>query len=137
MGRVVKRFLLHNNRENEDVRESDLDELKQDVQMIRFEMLTSLQNNKENTLKYMTLLHNGISILGDYIFSSVEASEYADNFKSFQIYDSKCFYSEYRVIFIYISHNFKFVWKCNALRNKLQAPYSKKKGKIILSLDKI
>jgi hypothetical protein len=109
MGRVVKRFLLHNNRENEDVRESDLDELKQDVQMIRFEMLTSLQNNKENTLKYMTLLHNGISILGDYIFSSVEASEYADNFKSFQIYDSKCFYSEYRVIFIYISHNFKFV----------------------------
>jgi hypothetical protein len=29
------------------------------------------------------------------------------------------------------------VWKCNALRNKLQAPYSKKKGKIILSLDKI
>ena len=30
MERVVKRFLLHNNRENEDIRESDFDELKQD-----------------------------------------------------------------------------------------------------------
>lgn len=89
MGRVVKRFLLHNNRENEDIRESDLDELKQDVQMIRFEMLSSLKNNKEDTLKYITLLHNGISILGDYIFDTVPTSDFALNFKSFQIYDSK------------------------------------------------
>ena len=42
MGRVVKRFLLHNNRENEEVHDSSFDVLKQDVQMIRFEMLANL-----------------------------------------------------------------------------------------------
>ena len=87
MGRVVKRFLLHNNRDNEDIRESDFEELKQDVQMIRFEMLSSLKINKEDTLKYMTLLHNGMSILGDYMFQQMQSSELALNFKGFQMYE--------------------------------------------------
>ena len=88
MGRVVKRFLLHNNRENEDIRESDFDELKQDVQMIRFEMLNNLKNNREDMLRYITILHNGMSILGDYLFDA-DTSDLAMNFEGFKAYDSK------------------------------------------------
>ncbi len=87
MERVIKRFLLHNNRENEEIRESDFDELKQDVQMIRYEMLNNLKHNKEYALKYMSLIHNGVSVLGDYLLQSTGNSDIALNFKHFQLYE--------------------------------------------------
>ena len=63
MERVAKRFLLHNKRDTEEVKESDFDELKQDVQMIRAEMLNDMRIGKENLLRYTSLLHKGITIL--------------------------------------------------------------------------
>ena len=89
MERVVKRFLLHNNRENEEIRESDFDELKQDMQMIRFEMLTNLNKTKEQTLKYMTMLHSGVSVLGDFMFTALGNTELTLNFKDFQLYENE------------------------------------------------
>ena len=71
MERVIKRFLLHNNRENEDVRESDFDELKQDVQMVRFEMLNCLNFNSSGlqiNIKLFFILNNKIDALLDIDF---------------------------------------------------------------------
>ena len=87
MERVIKRFLLHNNRENEDVRESDFDELKQDVQMVRFEMLNCLRQNKENAARNTSILHNGLSILGDFVCQSMQDSDLAAGFRKFQEFD--------------------------------------------------
>ena len=84
MERVVKRFLLHNNRENEDIRESDFDELKQDVQMVRFEMLNHLRQSKEDAVRYTSILHNGLAALGEFVCSSMQNSEVAEGFKDFQ-----------------------------------------------------
>ncbi len=87
MERVIKRFLLHNNRENEDIRESDFDELKQDVQIVRFEMLNYLRQNKEDAAKYTSILHNGLLTLGDFVCSSMQNSEIEEGFKDYQKFE--------------------------------------------------
>lgn len=71
MQRVVKRFLLHNSREDDEAKESDFDEFKQDVQIARIEMLSDMKRSRENMLKYMMIVHTGISLLGDLAFDSL------------------------------------------------------------------
>ena len=61
MARVVKRFLLHNNRENEEIRESDFDELKQDVQTVRYEILTDLSLVKSDANDFAQMMHCELS----------------------------------------------------------------------------
>ncbi|CAF1249920.1 unnamed protein product, partial [Didymodactylos carnosus] len=61
MERVVKRFLLHKQREEQaEIREGDFEELKQDVQMLRFEMMNRLDETKEELLKTSSLLNDGV-----------------------------------------------------------------------------
>lgn len=87
MERVIKRFLLHNNRENDDVRESDFDELKQDVQMVRYEMLSYLRQNKEDAVRYTSVLHNGLSLLGEFVCESLQDSDVAYGFEQYKQLD--------------------------------------------------
>lgn len=85
MERVAKRFLLHNNRENEEVKESDFDELKQDVQMARFEMLSDMRRSRENIIRYSSILHKGISLIGERFFNNEEIqSEFIKKYKQFK-----------------------------------------------------
>ena len=55
MERVAKRFLLHNKRERKDVKESDFEELKQDMHMMRHEL------NNDVTLFSVNLIKNTFS----------------------------------------------------------------------------
>jgi hypothetical protein len=87
MQRIVKRFLLHKQRESDDVKESDFDELKQDLQMVRFEMLNDIKKSEEETLKYISLIHNGVAILGDEILKDVDDVNLANRFKDFKQFD--------------------------------------------------
>ena len=79
--------MLHNNRDNEEIRESDFDEIKQDVQIVRFEMLNNLRQTKEDISRYVYVIHNGISLIGEYLFDSARNTDLAINFKSFQSYE--------------------------------------------------
>ena len=93
MQRIVKRFLLHKQRESDDVKESDFDELKQDLQMVRFEMLNDIKKSEEETLKYISLIHNGVAIIGDEILKDVEDVALTSKFKEFKQYDNELNYS--------------------------------------------
>jgi hypothetical protein len=86
MERIAKRFLLHNHREKEEVKESDFDELKQEVQMVRFEMGNDLIVIKENLARYAYLLHTGMSLLGDYFLKKNQNfnEEIASSFENFR-----------------------------------------------------
>jgi len=70
MERVARRFLLHNRRENEDVKESDFDDLKQELNMAKFEMLNNSKLIKENIKDYESVLRKGFNLLGQYFFSN-------------------------------------------------------------------
>lgn len=77
MARVAKRFLLHNSRETEDIKESDFDELKMEFQVVKMDMLNDMRGAKENLIRYSNILYKGISLLGEY-FSRVNSTKNAD-----------------------------------------------------------
>jgi hypothetical protein len=63
--RVAKRFLLHSNREFEEVKESDFDELKQNVQVARNELITDVRIIRESLKRYANIVHKGLSMLSE------------------------------------------------------------------------
>jgi len=66
MERVIKRFLLHKQREEQDeIREGDFEELKQDIQMLRFEMMNRLDETREDLAKNSLLLNEGVIVVGE------------------------------------------------------------------------
>jgi hypothetical protein len=67
MQRIVKRFLLHNQRESDGF-EKEFQELKQDLQMIRYEMTNDLKRAKEDSYHSQHLIHAGLNVLGDEVF---------------------------------------------------------------------
>jgi hypothetical protein len=89
MQRIVKRFLLHKQRESDDVKENNFEELKQDLQMVRFEMLNDIKKSEEETLKYISLIHNGVAIIGDEILKDVEDLAITSRFKDFKKYENE------------------------------------------------
>ncbi|CAF0823158.1 unnamed protein product [Rotaria sordida] len=70
MERVIKRFLLHKQREEQDeIREGDFEELKQDIQMLRFEMMNRLDETRDDLTKNSLLLNEGVLIVGELLSS--------------------------------------------------------------------
>ena len=66
MERVIKRFLLHKQREEQDeIREGDFEELKQDIQMLRFEMMNRLDETRDDLAKSSRLLNEGVLVVGE------------------------------------------------------------------------
>jgi hypothetical protein len=92
MNRVIKRFLLHKQREEQEViHESDFEELKQDIQMLRFEMLNRLEETRHDLHKNSELLNEGIVIVGELLSTIANDSNplIKENFHLFK----KSFYS--------------------------------------------
>jgi len=90
MKRVTKRFLLHKQREEqEEIREGDFEELKQDIQMLRFEMLGRLDETRDDLSRNSHLLNEGVLIIGDLlnVFTQDSNPLIRDNF----IYLNKVF----------------------------------------------
>ena len=83
MERVARRFLLHNRRENEDVKESDFDDLKQELNMAKYEILNNSKLIKENLKGYETILQKGLRILNQCFFLK---DDFAENSKKFNNY---------------------------------------------------
>jgi hypothetical protein len=92
MERVKKRFLLHKQREEqEEIREGDFEELKQDIQMLRFELLHRLDEARGDLRKNSQLLNDGVLIIGDLLSVLVNDTNplIKENFHLFK----KSFYS--------------------------------------------
>lgn len=86
MQRIVKRFLLHKQRESDEVGEADFDELKQDLQMVRFEMLNDLKRSRDDTNRLISTMQAGLIIIGDEVFGGSKlSSENSLRFKEFKI----------------------------------------------------
>ncbi|CAF0998099.1 unnamed protein product [Adineta ricciae] len=86
MDRVIKRFLLHKQREEqEEIREGDFEELKQDIQMLRFELLNRLESTREDLYKNSNLLNEGVMIVGE-LLSAVSNDRSSSMKESFRLY---------------------------------------------------
>jgi len=92
MERVIKRFLLHKQREEQDeIREGDFEELKQDIQMLRFEMMNRLDETRDDLAKNSLLLNEGVLVVGELLTSLTRETNplIKENFHLFK----KSFYS--------------------------------------------
>ena len=82
MERVAKRFLLHNNRESMKVTENDFDELKEDVLMVKYDMMNDLKKVRENMTRYASIVHSGITLLGNKLTRTKHQQLHANKSKS-------------------------------------------------------
>jgi hypothetical protein len=67
MQRIVKRFLLHNERESKGSKKGFI-EFKQDLQLCRYELLNGMRRKKHDSFQVQNLIHTGLNLLGDEIF---------------------------------------------------------------------
>lgn len=84
MQRIVKRLLLHKQRENDDFNDLDFDELKQDLQMIRYEMNNDSKKAREEIIQVLNHINLGIKIIGEEVFKSDINTDLAKKFKEFK-----------------------------------------------------
>lgn len=75
MERVARRFLLHNRRENEDAKESDFDDLKQELNMAKFEVLNNSRQIRHKLKDYESVLQQGFNLLAQYFFVKDDLTE--------------------------------------------------------------
>jgi hypothetical protein len=76
MQRIVKRFLLHNQSESHGSKKGFI-EFKQDLQLCRYEVLNGMKRKKNDSVIIQHLVHAGLNILGDEIFSK-KKSKYSE-----------------------------------------------------------
>ena len=76
--------MLHNRRDNEDAKENDFDDLKQELNMAKYEMIKDVKQIKQNLNAYETIFHRGLVVMGQYFFKKDdEYSETSQNYEKF------------------------------------------------------
>ncbi|CAF4832795.1 unnamed protein product [Rotaria sp. Silwood1] len=91
VNRVIKRFLLNKQREEqEEIREGDFEELKQDIQMLRIELLHRLDETRDNLYKNSALLNEGVVVVGELVSNFMNDKNSLD--KNFDLF-KKSFYA--------------------------------------------
>lgn len=65
MERVVKRYLMHNQGDSEDPKQNDFDELKQDLQQIKYEIVNDMKKSREDSIRNAFIINNGIQFLAE------------------------------------------------------------------------
>jgi hypothetical protein len=85
MQRIVKRLLLH--RQDGDDLNDNFDELKQDLQMIRYEMNNDSRKAREEIVEVLGHINLGIKLVGEELFKleNQETSELARRFQEFRL----------------------------------------------------
>ena len=70
MERVVKRYLMHNQGDSDDPKQSDLEEFKQDLQTMRYEMLNDMKKSKEVNLRNSFMINNSVQFVAEEIMNN-------------------------------------------------------------------
>lgn len=65
MERVIKRYLMHNQGEVDDLKLNDFDELKQELQMMKHEFINDIFKSKDDILKNVFFLTNSIKFIAE------------------------------------------------------------------------
>ena len=70
MERVIKRFLLHNQNDFDDPKQNECDEFKQDLQLLRYEILNNFKKCREETNRNLLTINTGIELVTEEIAMS-------------------------------------------------------------------
>jgi hypothetical protein len=87
MQRIVKRFLLHQQR-NEIYDFNNITEVKQDLQAIRYEVLNDIQKSHNETKDALDNLHKGLEIIGEFMLKTAANGVSKQTIQQFKDYKS-------------------------------------------------
>lgn len=65
MGRVVKRYLMHNQGDIDDIKLNDFDDLRQDLQLMKNEFINDIYKSKDDILKNIFFLTSSIKFIAE------------------------------------------------------------------------
>lgn len=65
MQRVVKRYLMHNQGDSDDPKQNDFDDIRQDLQQAKFEIVNDLKKTREESLRNAFTINNGIQYIAE------------------------------------------------------------------------
>ena len=62
MERVIKRYLIHN--------QGDSDDVKQDLQTLRYEIINDMKKTRENNSRNMSIINDGLQFVSEEILNN-------------------------------------------------------------------
>lgn len=65
MERVVKRYLMYNQGDVDDVKQNEFDGIKQDLQLMRVEIRNDMKKSRDDTIRNMFIINNGIQFIAE------------------------------------------------------------------------
>lgn len=65
MERVVKRYLMYNQGDVDDLKQSEFDEIKQEMQQMRLEIKNDMKKSRDDTIRNMFIINNGIQFIAE------------------------------------------------------------------------
>lgn len=89
MQRVVKRYLMHNQGDSDDPKQNDFEDIRQDLQQAKFEIVNDLKKTREESLRNAFTINNGIQYIAEELLMISPEKKIEDNSGSNQTEQNK------------------------------------------------
>lgn len=80
MERVIKRYLMHNQGEVDDLKQNEFDEIKQDMQLMRYEIKIDMKKSREDCIRNIFIVNNGIQFIAEELVEMINSNNYTNNY---------------------------------------------------------
>ncbi|RMZ99071.1 hypothetical protein BpHYR1_036937 [Brachionus plicatilis] len=70
MERVVKRYLMHNQGDSDDPKQNDFEDMRQDLQQVKYDIVNDLKKTREESLRNAFTINNGIQYIAEELLIS-------------------------------------------------------------------
>lgn len=78
MERVVKRYFLHNQGDLDDPKQNEFDDIKSELQTMRYEMISDMKKSKEDSARNMYIVNGSIQFIAEEIMINYK-NDYDDH----------------------------------------------------------
>ena len=70
MERVIKRYLMHNQGDSDDPKQNEFDDVKQDLQTLRYEIINDMKKTREDNARNMSIINGGLQFVSEEILNN-------------------------------------------------------------------
>ena len=70
MERVIKRYLMHNQGDSDDPKQNEFDDIKQDLQTLRYEIINDMKKTREDNSRNMNIINGGLQFVSEEILNN-------------------------------------------------------------------
>lgn len=70
MERVIKRYLMHNQGDSDDPKQNEFDDIKQDLQTLRYEVINDMKKTREDNSRNMNIINGGLQFVSEEILNN-------------------------------------------------------------------